>query len=248
MPLIKHGQKGYSGSSMSNRAIEAYENGEMPKSKWNKLSILKEINFLFPQEVVDYFSAFPFAELFSSVMTKTSWHHTGKFANETDFYSVDEDKVKRVFKEHKSKSEREEARRKEVERQEKIRLRLDIAETIGEIKYCKQKINECEQIVDERKKSFQRIAWWGKRTDILNDKKWKDILTKRSKGEIDRFEFYKLKDRRTVLQQGINEFISVPMSRLNGYKSRLKIAETKLKAFSQKDRALVRELSIKLGV
>lgn len=249
MPLIRYGQKGYSGSSMSNRAVEAYENGEMPKSKWNKLAILKEIDFLFPKEVVDYFSTFPLMELFSSVMTKTSWHHTGKFANETDFYSVDEEKVKRVFKEHKSKSEREESRKKEIERREKVFLELNIAETIGEIKYCRQKIKEYEQLVGDRKKSFQRLLWWGKRTDILNDNKWKEILIKRSKGEIDRFEFDKLKERRDVLKQGINKFIGHHyLLKLEQYKSRLKTAETKLKDFSQKDRELVRKLSMKLGV
>ena len=35
---------GYSGYSMSNRAVEAYESGEKPLSKWTKTEISKFIN------------------------------------------------------------------------------------------------------------------------------------------------------------------------------------------------------------
>lgn len=34
---------GYSGYSMSNRAVEAYEDGEMPLSKWSKQLIIDEV-------------------------------------------------------------------------------------------------------------------------------------------------------------------------------------------------------------
>lgn len=33
---------GYHGFSMSNNAVEAYKNGEMPLSKWTKKAILEE--------------------------------------------------------------------------------------------------------------------------------------------------------------------------------------------------------------
>ena len=33
---------GYSGYSMSNRAVDAYEDGEMPLSKWTKKMIISE--------------------------------------------------------------------------------------------------------------------------------------------------------------------------------------------------------------
>lgn len=35
---------GYSGFSMSNRAVEAYENGEKPISKWTKTAFFEELN------------------------------------------------------------------------------------------------------------------------------------------------------------------------------------------------------------
>ena len=34
---------GYSGYSMSNRAVDAYEDGEMPLSKWTKKMIISEV-------------------------------------------------------------------------------------------------------------------------------------------------------------------------------------------------------------
>lgn len=36
MTQVAYGQKGYLGSSMSVRAVEAYEQGEMPISRWTK--------------------------------------------------------------------------------------------------------------------------------------------------------------------------------------------------------------------
>lgn len=39
MTQVVYGQKGYLGSSMSVRAAEAYEQGEMPISRWTKTSI-----------------------------------------------------------------------------------------------------------------------------------------------------------------------------------------------------------------
>ena len=38
-----YGNKGYDGYSMSIRAREAYEDGEMPKSKWTKKAMLEAI-------------------------------------------------------------------------------------------------------------------------------------------------------------------------------------------------------------
>lgn len=39
MTQVVYGQKGYLGSSMSVRAAEAYEQGEMPISRWTKTPI-----------------------------------------------------------------------------------------------------------------------------------------------------------------------------------------------------------------
>lgn len=85
---------GYSGYSMSKRAVGAYEDGEMPASKWTKAAMLSSIN--------GYLDAFDLAcdlnlgamrkdELFKQFFCLSSWHHTSKFCRETDFYAIDED-------------------------------------------------------------------------------------------------------------------------------------------------------------
>ena len=90
---------GYHGFSMSNRAIEAYNNDEKPFSKWTKKDILDLIEE-YKQESDDltvhlfYAVFYELAKVRADVLKahllqKTSWHHTGKFCNCTDFYSID---------------------------------------------------------------------------------------------------------------------------------------------------------------
>lgn len=79
---------GYNGYSMSNNAISAYESGERPISKWTKKAIIeavKEIN-----SNIDL-SGLSVKELKSHCLTQSSWHHTSKKYNKTDFYSIYED-------------------------------------------------------------------------------------------------------------------------------------------------------------
>lgn len=78
---------GYSGYSMSNRAVEAYEDGEMPLSKWSKEMIIKKVVEYdhFTKEELKKYTKKVLAKYF---LERSSWHHTGKFCNETDFYSI----------------------------------------------------------------------------------------------------------------------------------------------------------------
>lgn len=94
MGKVSYNQNGYVGSSMSVRALEAYESGEKPKSKWTKAAMLAEmrgycedydIRYVEPKMTKD--------ELFDRFFEWTSWHHTGKFANPTDFYGLNEEAV-----------------------------------------------------------------------------------------------------------------------------------------------------------
>lgn len=87
---------GYNGFSMSVRASEAYDNGEMPLSKWTKAEIISAVeklvedmdNVTFSMSVL---KKAPVPVLRSLVLTRSSWHHTSMYVNETFFYSVDED-------------------------------------------------------------------------------------------------------------------------------------------------------------
>ena len=91
---------GYYGWSMSNRAVEAYDNDEMPKSKWTKARMLDEIvrymedNWLtLGADADSYVAKLTKDELFNRFFRCSSWHHTSKYFNATDFYSLDEDAV-----------------------------------------------------------------------------------------------------------------------------------------------------------
>ena len=85
---------------MSRRAVEAYESGEKPKSKWTKAAMLQEIaaycdefDMEMPDEAWVYLRKLTKAELFNRFFYKTSWHHTSKYFNATDFYGLDEEEL-----------------------------------------------------------------------------------------------------------------------------------------------------------
>ena len=80
----------YVGQRMSERAVMAYEDGEKPLSKWTKSDIvelvLEKRNDFEEKELNKYNK-----ESLKSFLTYSSWHHTGSYFNNTDFYSLDED-------------------------------------------------------------------------------------------------------------------------------------------------------------
>lgn len=80
---------GYNGYSMSNNAVQAYECGEKPYSKWTKSDILGEI----PGDLLGSAKKLTLSELKGLFLHRTSWHHTSSHYNRTDFYSVEADGV-----------------------------------------------------------------------------------------------------------------------------------------------------------
>lgn len=93
---------GYIGYSMSRRAAEAYEGGEMPRSKWTKKAMVAAIEDACDELDLEYDPAIEKmkkVELFDTFLYNSSWHHTGKFFNETDFYAIDEDALADRFPE-----------------------------------------------------------------------------------------------------------------------------------------------------
>lgn len=87
---------GYIGHRMSENAALAYENGEMPLSKWTK----EEIIFAIEEKIDDgELNLKCDIELLKKMYVKTlkgvalrmsSWHHTGSYYNQTDFYEINE--------------------------------------------------------------------------------------------------------------------------------------------------------------
>lgn len=88
---------GYDGYSMSNNARSAYAAGEKPLSKWAKSAILAEISEFAEENELnidfDLFSKISASVLKAEFLKKSSWHHTSKFYNCTDFYSLCEEKI-----------------------------------------------------------------------------------------------------------------------------------------------------------
>ena len=74
--------------SMSNRAVEAYEDGEAPLSKWTRNLFTEVLSGYNSPEVADILSAIPVSVLKDIALVRSSWHHTGIFYNPTDFYSL----------------------------------------------------------------------------------------------------------------------------------------------------------------
>ena len=100
MGKVRYNQCGYDGQSMSHRARIAYAEGEMPKSKWTKAAMLDAIHDYCDRFGIAYDRTrmrFTKGEIFERFFEWKSWHHTGKYANETDFYGIDEHAVISYF-------------------------------------------------------------------------------------------------------------------------------------------------------
>lgn len=96
MGSVSYGQSGYVGSSMSARARAAYESGEMPMSKWTRGAIISAIKDYCNEFDLAYNSdieSMTRAQLANTYLEYKSWHHTGRFARETEFFGLDEDAV-----------------------------------------------------------------------------------------------------------------------------------------------------------
>lgn len=81
---------GYIENKMSVRAYEAYESGEKPLSKWSKNDIIEcvlNVRNDFQEKELKIYSK----EVLKAFLICSSWHHTGSYFNETNFYSLDLD-------------------------------------------------------------------------------------------------------------------------------------------------------------
>lgn len=86
---------GYHNHSMSNNAIAAYAQGEKPLSKWRKRDILETAaEYLAEQgdpaaaQKIAWLRSMSLPLLKSRTLRRSSWHHTSKHYNATDFYSL----------------------------------------------------------------------------------------------------------------------------------------------------------------
>lgn len=89
---------GYIGQRMSERAAAAYDMGEKPFSKWTKSEIIDRLQRLIDsgdlessEEDMKRIKRLTSRVVKIAFLKKSSWHHTGKYYNETDFYDIVDD-------------------------------------------------------------------------------------------------------------------------------------------------------------
>ena len=83
----EHRGKGYHGYSMSNNAVSAYSDGEMPLSKWTKRELVDAIEAV--NDKIDV-SKLTVVELRHHFLTSAGYHHTSSYYNSTKFYALDD--------------------------------------------------------------------------------------------------------------------------------------------------------------
>lgn len=92
MSQVTYNQSGYVGQSMSVRARAAYNAGEQPKSYWTKEAIISEVTSISDKFTEEQLNKYLKHTLEVFFLKFSSWHHTGKYACETDFYKISVDK------------------------------------------------------------------------------------------------------------------------------------------------------------
>lgn len=148
---------GYKGYSMSNRAVAAYEDGEKPYSKWKKADLLIECKTLLADLEVDYtiedLKKLSLKALKNAVLENSSWHHSSKYFNKTDFYRVSEANLEFMLDKEKIErlSVKEEVKKEEPK---EIKARCKFLEWSGTRNH--PKATECEEVGTIRGNWFYR--------------------------------------------------------------------------------------------
>lgn len=85
---------GYDGYAMSNNARMAYEDCEMPLSKWTKTELLSAIkSYNVSADIILALQKHNTDTLRRELLMYSGWHHTSEYYNKTNFYAIDVDKV-----------------------------------------------------------------------------------------------------------------------------------------------------------
>lgn len=171
---------GYYNYSMSNNAINAYDNDEMPLSKWNKKNILFGASLYTDLNL----NKLTVKELKEEFLKYSSYHHTSKMYNVTNFYVLNIEKISRLtqndidkilmdrIKNRKSKEEiKQEKENKERERL--FRSYKKICKVTGQNEYYvnKKYIELCTNIeIEKQIKLLESL-----KEKYTNDSKYKTL-------------------------------------------------------------------------
>lgn len=112
---------GYFNYSMSNNAVEAYENGKMPRSKWSKSALLDNLETEkdYTKEQIDILRKYPLSVLKDYFLEYSEWHHTSNYFNCTDFYEVSDISFSEIDFEYLDKLKKENIEESKMQKQEK---------------------------------------------------------------------------------------------------------------------------------
>lgn len=147
--------KGYHGYSMSKRASAAYINGEKPLSRWTKKAIIAAIsewaesnNRLMTVDV----NKMTRNDLIECYIRYSSWHHTSKMINVTEFYQLSDTLLTTDSREMTA---------------EEIKSRDDmISDQINAEEEGEKRIREDLENAREAEKAFEKVngysktCWW----------------------------------------------------------------------------------------
>ena len=102
-------ESGYYGYSMSNNAVDAYESGEKPLSKWTKTEIIAQVKQQIKDEdlqinfYVNLLNKVSVNALRDYFLRWSSWHHTSSMYNRTEFFSVSSEQIEALTDEELNK-------------------------------------------------------------------------------------------------------------------------------------------------
>lgn len=102
MGIVGYGQSGYVGASMSVRARDAYESGEMPMSKWTRGVIISAIKGYCDDFDLAYdpgIESMTRAQLADAYLEYRAFRRAGRFGREIEFFGLNEDAVCTDFSE-----------------------------------------------------------------------------------------------------------------------------------------------------
>lgn len=87
---------GYYGYSMSNNAMDAYDEGKRPLSQWDKSAMVRALNKAVADkeisvELADWFKKVPLWFFKEVALRSDEWHHSSSYFNKVDFYELNVD-------------------------------------------------------------------------------------------------------------------------------------------------------------
>ena len=154
---------GYTGYSMSKRAVDTYDKGEQPESYWTKRELLDAVEETNPS-ILAACRSLCASELRDFLLEYKGWHHTSSFFNTTYFYAIRED-----LADLKPEDVPEHERRK---KEPPVRFRGSITylEWIGTKKHRKATKKILENVIIEERGSFY-VALDDSGREVLRKKK-----------------------------------------------------------------------------